>query len=201
MSESLSSSELGQLAPCGYHIALHIGFAFPLSEINAWPRGWIEHYTRQRLVMRDPVIRWVYASTGAVRWSAIVDPDPDQVLQQAAAFGLRFGAAIACRDGESSARSFGIFARPEREFEDQELARLEAHLLALHAERAPPDNLTKAELEALGLIRSGMRQKQIAHEIGITEGAVKLRLRNAKRKLGAQTAAQAAALAREHGLV
>lgn len=196
----MTDEALRAIAVAGHHIALHIGFAFPLIEYNEWPRVWVDHYTSRSLVLRDPVMRWVYSHNGVCRWSEIDDPDPDGVLAQAEVFGLRYGAAVACRSGKS-ARSFGIFAHDSREFDDAELARLQAHVVALHQAKAPPRNLTRAELEALDMVRRGLRQKQIAHDLGITEGAVKQRLRNAKLKLKASTAAQAAASAREYGLI
>tara|TARA_B110000977_G_C10850713_1_gene405683 strand:- start:4 stop:207 length:204 start_codon:yes stop_codon:yes gene_type:complete len=66
---------------------------------------------------------------------------------------------------------------------------------------APPTNLTMAELEALGMIKDGKRLKEIAFDLGVTEGAVKQRLKNAKTKLGAKTGTQAAALASQYGLI
>lgn len=201
-SRTLNDTQLGVLSPGGYHIALRIGFAFPMAEYNEWPRKWVTHYTRQRFVMRDPVMRWVYSETGVIRWSDIDDPDPDKVLMQAAAFGLRHGAAVSYRDpGEGALRSFGVFARADAPFAPAEMAQLLAHVRALHIRMAPPANLTRAELEALAMLGEGLRQKQIAHELGVTEGAIKQRLRGARTKLNAQTAVHAAALAREYGLI
>ena len=37
------------------------------------------------------------------------------------------------------------------------------------------------------MVKDGKRLKQIAHELGVSEGAVKQRLKNAKTKLGAAT--------------
>lgn len=51
---------------------------------------------------------------------------------------------------------------------------------------APPTNLTKAELEALRMVKDGLLVKEIANILGVSEGAVKQRLRNAKSKLGAK---------------
>ena len=78
---------------------------------------------------------------------------------------------------------------------------MQAYVTRRHAEMAPPKNLTMAELEALGMVRDGKRLKEIAHLIGVTEGAVKQRLKNAKLKLGAKTGSQAAALASQYGLI
>jgi LuxR family transcriptional regulator len=51
------------------------------------------------------------------------------------------------------------------------------------------------------MIKDGKRLKEIAFDLGVTEGAVKQRLKNAKTKLGAKTGTQAAALASQYGLI
>lgn len=203
MDKLLGPGELAELAPAGFHIALRIGFAFPLEEENAFPPPWIDHYTTQRFMLFDPVIRWVYSSTaGSVRWSEISLDDPRRVLPQAQTFGLRYGAAISVTDkNKNGLRSFGSFARNDREFNDLEIRLLYAFIQRRHEETAPPSNLTGAELEVLRMIKSGDRIKQIAHELGVSEGAIKQRLKNAKRKMGAKTGPQAAAMASQFGLI
>jgi LuxR family transcriptional regulator len=202
MDDSPGSLDFSLLAPSGYYIALRIGFAFPIAERNALPPEWVQHYTRQGFMLHDPVIRWLYANTGATRWSAIATADPHGIMEQARRYGLCYGAAISLRDPrDPGVRSFGSFARADREYSDGELAALAAELAALHAAFAPPENLTNAELEALALVKSGLLMKQIAARLGVSEGAVKQRLRNAKLKLGAKTASQAAAKASDFGLI
>lgn len=90
MAELLGPSNLTVLAPAGYYIALRIGFAFPMQEVNELPTEWVEHYTAQRFMLDDPIIRWIYSFNGASRWSEIAIPDPRQIFRQAKAFGLRF---------------------------------------------------------------------------------------------------------------
>ena len=202
MIELNSPEDVHEIAKNGYYIALRVGFAFPLEEVNALPAPWVDHYTTHRFMLHDPVIRWIYANTGAITWGKIDLPDPMRVMDQAQTFGLRYGVAVACFDGNREGqRSFGTFARSDREFEADEIAALHAYVLQLHHAKAPPTNLTKAELEALSMVKDGMRLKQIAHELGVSEGAVKQRLKNAKTKLGAQTSAQAAAMVGEFGLI
>ncbi|MCF2872202.1 LuxR family transcriptional regulator [Octadecabacter sp. G9-8] len=202
MTELKSSDDVQLLAKNGYYIALRVGFAFPLEEVNALPAAWVDHYTTHRFMLHDPVIRWIYANTGAIAWSGIDLPDPMRVLDQAQTFGLRYGVAVACFDGNREGqRSFGTFARSDREFERAEIDALHAYVVKLHHAKAPPTNLTKAELEALKMVKEGQRLKQIAHTLGVSEGAVKQRLKNAKTKLGAQTSAQAAAMVGEFGLI
>lgn len=201
MIELSSTDDVKELATTGFYVALRVGFAFPLEEINELPPPWVDHYTNHRFMLHDPVIRWIYANTGAIAWSAIDLPDPMRVLGQAQTFGLRYGLAVACFDGNREAQhSFGTFTRADREFDRAEIEALHAYVLRLHHAKAPPTNLTKAELEALQMVKEGQRLKQIAHTLGVTEGAVKQRLKNAKNKLNASTSAQAAAMAGEFGL-
>lgn len=138
MKDRLGPTEIGQIAPLGYYLALRVGFAFPMEEVNALPTPWVEHYTRNRFMLSDPVIRWIYANTGAIRWSEISFDDPRGILTQARQFGLQFGVAIAVFDNNSDGqRSFGTFVRADREFDDGEVHRLHAYVARLHNEKAP----------------------------------------------------------------
>ncbi|MCC5975405.1 MAG: LuxR family transcriptional regulator [Rubellimicrobium sp.] len=193
---------LASIASGGYYVALRVGFAFPMEEVNALPPAWVEHYTIHRYMMSDPVIRWVYSNTGSIRWSEIDTDDPKQVLRQARMFGLRYGLAVAVFDGNKAGqRSFGSFVRPDREFDDDEISIIASELERLHNSKAPPTNLTAAEIEALRMVKDGLRLKQIAHVLGISEGAVKQRLKNARIKLGAKTGAEAMSLASSFSLI
>lgn len=202
MNDRTDPLDFSAIAPAGYYVALRIGFAFPILEHNALPEPWVELYTRQGLMLHDPVIRWLYGNSGTVRWSEIRLDDPRKVMAQGAAYGLRFGAAVTVLDPmQPGLRSFGSFARSDREFTEAEMQQLETRLRRLHSAKAPPSNLTAAELEALRMVKNGMLMKQIAAQLGVTEGAVKQRLKNAKAKLNARTSTQAATLASGFGLI
>ena len=202
MSAELGLDEINDFAPVGFYVALRVGFAFPVEEMNNLPVEWVKHYTKQRFMMFDPVVRWVHSNTGTVRWSELDIDDPKGVLSQAQVFGLRYGAAVSHFDGNSQGqRSYGFFLRGDREFTDLEIRILHAYVVRRNDETSPPTNITAAELSALGMVRDGMRLKQIAFELGISEGAVKQRLKNAKLKLSANTSTQAAAMAAQFGLI
>ncbi|WP_439155753.1 helix-turn-helix transcriptional regulator [Yoonia sp.] len=202
MSKVLGLDEIEQLAPSGHYIALRIGFAFPMEEMNALPPDWVSHYTKQRFALFDPVLRWAYSNVGAVRWSAFPLDDPKRVIAQARTFGMRYGVTVSVFDSSADAqRSFASFTRADREYTDLEMKLLQAYLMRRHNETAPPTNLTKAELEALSMVKDGRRLKEIAFELNVSEGAIKQRLKNAKLKLGAKTGTQAAALANQYGLI
>jgi LuxR family transcriptional regulator, quorum-sensing system regulator SdiA len=202
MSVLIGPDEIAQLAPAGYYIALRIGFAFPTEETNALSSDWVDHYTKQRFMLYDPTIRWAYGNVGCIRWSEIALDDPKRVLAQARSFGMRYGLTVSVFDsGKDQQRSLASFARPDREFTTLEAKLLQVYLTRRHTETAPPTNLTKAEIEALSMIKDGQRLKEIAFHLKVSEGAVKQRLKNAKLKLGAKTGTQAAALASQYGLI
>ena len=80
-----------------------------------------------------------------------------------------------------------------------ELARTEAG--ATRPSGTDPDALTDRELEVLRLVVAGMRNKEIAAELGISENTVKFHLRNILDKLHAQSRAEAVARAMREGLI
>lgn len=66
---------------------------------------------------------------------------------------------------------------------------------------ADPDRLTGRELDVLGCVTRGLRNKEIASELGISENTVKFHLRNILEKLHAGSRAEIAARAVGEGLV
>ena len=55
--QRIGPAEIQSLAPAGHYIALRIGFAFPVEEINSLPLDWVDHYTKNRYMLFDPIIR------------------------------------------------------------------------------------------------------------------------------------------------
>jgi DNA-binding NarL/FixJ family response regulator len=80
-----------------------------------------------------------------------------------------------------------------------ELARPEAPSAA--ARTQDPDHLTDRELDVLRLVVAGLRNKEIAARLGISENTVKFHLRNILDKLHAQSRAEVVARAMREGLV
>jgi DNA-binding CsgD family transcriptional regulator len=188
--------QIHQIAPAGFYVALRVGFSFPEEEVNLLPNIWVEFYTTHGLVVQDPAMRWVYGNTGAIRFSEMTLPDPHQVRAHAAVFGMGHGAVVSVMQPQDRGRrSYGIFFRDDRDFEEAEMQGLQRIMEKLHQGSEEEKNLTQAEIEALKLQSEGMRLKQIAARLGISESAVKARLNNVKRKLGARTQSQAASIA------
>ena len=195
-------TELPALAPAGYYIALRVGFAYPMDERNAFPQPWVDHYTRKGFMLRDPAVRWAYANDGEIRWSEIEGGENSEVLEEAAHFGLRYGAVVSHATSEpKEQRSYGTFAREDREFTDEELSLLRFWVENLHEKLMPRVSLTAAETEALKLVKEGLRLKEVAWRLGVSEGAIKQRIAGAKKKLGAKTSSHAITLAVESRLI
>ncbi|WP_432449050.1 autoinducer binding domain-containing protein [Aliiroseovarius marinus] len=192
-------SALDAAAPSGHYVALHIRFAAPLMTFQTYPQAWTDHYSQNAYALRDPMIAWGISSTGATRWSAIDLPDPFGIFEQAASFGLRYGVCISC--GEVTSRTIAGLARSDREFTDEEIADVTGIVLRLHHLAQPPDNLTKAEIEALRVLASGERYANGAALLGISESALKARLSSARNKLFARTSAEAIQRAKDYRLI
>jgi len=194
--------KITDLAPAGFYIALRVGFSFPSEELNRLPETWIEFYTRSGFVVDDPMMKWVYANEGTTRWSDIDAPDPRNVLGAAVEYGLCFGVLVSfVEEGGSGKRSYGNFTRSDRQFTDEEVQSLHDLVRQMHVASGQQLALTAAEIQALSLQSQGLRLKQIAAELDISISAVKARLTNAKRKLGAQTPSQAASIAKSRGIL
>ncbi|WP_300512905.1 autoinducer binding domain-containing protein [Aliiroseovarius sp.] len=193
------TNELGELAPKGYFVGLHIRFAAPLMTFQTYPQAWTDHYTQHAYALRDPLIAWGISRTGATRWSDIDIPDPFDIMAEARKFGLVYGVSISC--GPMTSRTVAGIARADREFTDEEIAELSGIILRLHTETEPPDNLTGAEIEALKVVGSGERYAAGAARLGISESALKARLTSARRKLFARTSAEAIQRAKDYRLI
>ena len=194
--------QIVRLSPAGFYVALRVGFSFPEEELNQLPENWVEFYTTRGLVVHDPVMKWVYGNLGASRMSDITLPDPHQIRAKAIAFGLNYGAVISVMTpADRGRRSYGLFFRDDRDFVDPDLSSLHGIVKQLHTGTVEERSLTAAEVEALRMQASGLRLKQIAGELNISESAVKARLNNAKRKLGAKTLTQASSIAASRRLI
>lgn len=182
-------AKLTTLAPAGYALGLHIRFASALIMVQTYDPAWTEVYTRQGYLMGDPVVTWAFGQTGSRRWSALDAPDLQNILPQAASFGLNFGVAIS--HGLSSSRSIGGFAREDREFDDDEISQISDLVGLLHQKTTPPDQLSAGQVDALRLIANGYRYADAAAQLAISESALKARLRTARERLLCRTTAEA----------
>lgn len=195
----LGLARLKRLAPDGMALGLHIRFASAHIMIRTYDPEWIELYTSRGYMMCDPLVSWGFGNSGAVRWSALDHPDPHDVLGQAAQFGLKYGLAVS--HGPISSRTIGGFARRDREFTDEEIDQILETVILLHRESTPAESLTDAQRHALRLVATGHRHAEAAALLGISESALKARLRSVRERLYARTTAEAIQRAQEYNLL
>lgn len=192
-------TRLRELAPAGYALGLHIRFASAQIMVQTYDPRWIEIYTSRGYMLCDPLVSWGFGTEGSCRWSALNYPDPHQVMEQAKAFGLTYGVAVSV--GHTSSRSIGGFARSDREFTDGEIAAITKLVETLHLEATPPERLSDVQLDALRLVAKGFRYIEAANRLGISESALKARLRAARDRLMCRTTAEAIQRALEAKLI
>ncbi len=190
---------LAMLASAGYFVGLHIRFTAPLFTYQTYDQVWIDHYTENGYVLRDPMTAWGFSTTGTIRWSDPSLPDPFGLFTEAARYGLHHGATIAC--GPIRSRSIASIARADREFEDYEIAAAALIVNRLHQMTEPPEELTKAQTEALRCIAGGDRFAAAAVKLGISESALKARITSARVRLMARTTAEAIQRAKDYRLI
>lgn len=190
---------LSLLAPAGYFVGLHIRFTAPLFTFQTYDQAWIDHYTENGFVLRDPMTAWGFSTTGTIRWSDPRLPDPFGLFDVARGFGLNHGVTIAC--GPIKSRTIASFARSDREYKDAEIETITAIVHRLHDMTEPPEQLTKAQVEALRCIAGGDRFAAAAVKLGISESALKARITSARVRLMARTTAEAIQRAKDFRLI
>jgi LuxR family transcriptional regulator len=191
--------EIAPLAPRGYFIGLHIRFTSPLMTFQTYDQAWLDHYTENGFVLRDPMTAWGFSKTGSIRWSDPSLLDPFGLFTEAAKYGLKHGVTVAC--GPIKSRTIASFARADREYEDGEIAAIQEIVTRLHDLTEPPDDLTKAQIEALRCIANGDRHAAAAAKLGISESALKARVTSARIRLMARTTAEAIQRAKDYRLI
>jgi len=116
--------------PVGFAIGLHVAYTAPRFMFQTYSKEWMEEYSRQGFIMRDPTVKWGLGNDGWMRWSGLADVDEGGVLGAAAAHGLPFGVAISVTDQGS--KSIAGFASDEAEFTDDEAQTLVDTVSLLH---------------------------------------------------------------------
>ncbi len=191
--------ELDILAPAGFAAGLKLRFSGPALVRETYPAKWKEHYAESLMAYWDPVVVWALANTGHVRWSDLSIPDPMGVLKQAREYDIHFGVVISL--GKISKRSMLGMARSDREFTDEEIRRATEIFTKIHQLVTEKRSLTFNQAEALRLIAGGDLHSAASEKLGISESALKARLKSARAKMGARSTAEAITRAKEQNLL
>lgn len=191
--------KLEPFAEAGYHLAIHIRFSSPLVHLQTYPSAWVERYTENGYVLRDPVVAWAFAHKGTTRWSETPIPDPFGILRESQEYGLKYGVTVSM--GPLTSRTVANIARSDREHTDAEIEEIQKVVRAMHEMVEPSASLTKAQIAALKLLADGDRHAAAAAKLGISESALKLRLSSARERLVARTTAEAIQRAKDYNLL
>lgn len=149
ISEALG--RLNALAPTGYALGIHIEYTTPKFMFQTYPKDWLDYYSSHGLVMSDPMVAWGFQEVGSQRWSAL--EDPAGVMVKAAEHGMKYGLVVSVASEDS--RTICGFANADREFTDDEIAQIEAHVAKIHehtAETARLDAKTVEQLKKMSIM-------------------------------------------------
>jgi len=191
--------ELNEVAPAGYAAGLKLRFSGPALVRSTYPAEWTKQYEESLMAFWDPVVVWTLANTGHKRWSALNVPDPLKVMTLAREHGLNYGVVLSL--GKLSKRSLLGIARSDREFTDEEINQALRIFTRIHKVVTESKTLTENQLEALRLIAGGDLISAASNKLGISESAIKARLKSARIRLNARSTAEAITRAKEHNLL
>jgi len=191
--------ELNEIAPAGFAAGLKLRFTGPALVRGTYPDEWQEHYADSLMAFWDPVVVWALANTGHKRWSELKIPDPMNVLKQAGEYGMKYGVVISL--GKLSKRSLLGIARSDREFTDEEIRHATEIFTHIHTLVTESKTLTKNQADALRLIAGGDLHTAASEKLGISESALKARLKSARIRLNARSTAEAITRAKEQNLL
>jgi LuxR family transcriptional regulator len=121
---------LRRISPAGFAIALHAEFAAPRYLFQAYDKDWMDRYSREGMILRDPTVPWAFAHDGTIRWEDLMPLDTGGVLAAAAIQGLRHGVTVGVISGRE--HSLASFCRADRRFTDAECDEAHAQVAALH---------------------------------------------------------------------
>lgn len=143
---------LRRISPAGFAIALHVKFASPRYLFQAYEKDWLDRYTREGIILRDPTIPWAFENHGTIRWEDLRHLDSGKIFQAAAEHGLRHGVTVGVVANDR--HSMASFSRDDRAFSDAECAEAFEQVAALH-------DLTEAAIIDTPRLHETLRQLSV----------------------------------------
>lgn len=182
-----------------------------------WPKAWLELYARRGFARDDVLLVEAARSSDPFTWLEVRARHPGaskHIFTLAAEFGWRDGLAIPVHDPLGGpGETFGLvsLAAPnpvdfDRETRSAVVATALAGFATAKRLAARPDRsgglrLSGREREALALVADGKGDEEIAAVLGVTRRTAHFHVENAKRRLGANSRAQAVAVAITNNLL
>ena len=186
------------LGPQGFVFVHNLGLRGPEFVHSEFPVAWQREYESKNYMWSDPVLLWSMMSRGDKRWSEINAIDFRGVMAAAKRFGINFGAIFSRGAVKKTVLSL---ARADREFTDEEMALLSGLVGKLVEDASLDTALNDAEVETLRRFGDGLSYKEIGLALKLSPSTVKLRLANARKKLGAVSNIHALAIAIQRNML
>lgn len=145
--------DLKELAPSGFAMALHIKFTTPTYLFQTYPKPWIDYYSHNGLVMRDPTVAWGFDNIGAIRWQELANEDMAGIIPEASKYGMKFGFTYSLERSES--RSLTSFTSPGNDFTDAQIVDICAIVDKMHDSTLSLTALSaeiRAELKRMSIV-------------------------------------------------
>lgn len=177
--------------------------------ISTYPSRWTDHYVRSNYQIIDPVIGEALQTPEPFRWgidfrSRFTSTTQQQLFDEAAQFGIRFGFTVPIHDGHGPIAAL-TFAADERRLQFEKCIDSYGRVLQLMAmyfhanvrhkltkERCVDGiRLSPREFECLEWASRGKSAWEIGCILGISRNTVACYLESAKEKLGVRTVVQA----------
>lgn len=186
------------------------------ASVGNTPAGFEEAFGNVDSSRRDPVMRRYKELTVPFTydWRTYAEDDAGDLWEEQAPFGYRTGVCVGLHLPGHQHFLLGVDRDERLPADEARLTRMMADLqfVAVHAQSAarrllargddtPAVRLTQRELEVLHWTREGKSASVVAELLGVSSHAVDFHLRNASRKLGTSSKAQAVLKAIALGLL
>lgn len=187
--------------------------------VTTYPTAWVERYVDRRYEQSDPVLAYARNSMMPFLWGdqtggPCTSRDHPQLFDEARQFGVICGFTVPIHDsgGEIRSLTFASDRKPELMArlvgEHHHILHLAAIYFGMHVRRklSATSNdgglrLGTIEIACLQWIACGKSMRETGQLLGISSADVASHLGMVRRKLGADTLAQAVAVAFKHRLI
>lgn len=197
-----------------YGLRLPLPFTRPrFMMVSSYEAQWVERYREQSYLSIDPTVIHGSRTPNPQVWGAKTFATAPQLWDEARAFGLRFGWAQSCFDGDgrigmlSIVRSHQRLSQREIRAKDPfwrwlaNVAHIELSNRLLRSQPGGEVSLTARQIEVLRWTADGKTSAQVARILDVSEHTVHFHIKNAIARLGAANKLAAVARATRLGLL